>query len=242
VGRSDRTILLLGLLVIVLLGVGYYFLLLSPLLGRLDQSAQARDAKQAQLANLRREVAQLEAVRRNASETERQLLELSKRVPTQPEIPTLVVQIEEIADNAGVAQLSIEPGTPGPPPGGGDYSVVPVTMSFEGTYDQLQLFLEDTRNLARLVTVNKVSYCLIAPSGGAQVECPVADVDTSGTGESTTVEGVEQMLKVEIEAEVYFQPSVEPSNVPATAAPAPPQTTTPQETTTPQPQETTSAP
>jgi type IV pilus assembly protein PilO len=232
VGRTDRNILLLGLLVIVLVLVGYYFLLLSPLLGRLDQTAQERDAKQAQLANLRQQVAQLEAVQRNAPETERQLLELSKRIPAQPEIPTLVVQIEEIADHAGVTQLSIKPGTPGPPPGGGDYSVVPITMSFKGTYDQLQLFLEDTRNLARLVTVNKVSYCLIAPSGAAQTECPI---ETPGTGESTTVGGVEQMLEVEIEAEVYFQPSVKPTSVPATAAPtapSPPQTTTPQEETT----------
>jgi hypothetical protein len=40
------------------------------------------------------------------------------------------------------------------------------------------------------------------------------------------VEEVEQMLQVEIEADVYFQPSVEPSNIPAGTAPAPPETTT----------------
>jgi len=210
VGRGDRNVLLLGLLVIVLVVVGYYFLLLGPLLGRLDQSAEARDAKEAQLANLRQEVAQLEAVQRNAPETERQLLELSKRIPTQPEIPTLVVQIEDVADAAGVTQLSIQPGTPGPPPGGGDYSVVPVTMSFEGTYEQLQLFLENTRNLARLMTINKLTY-------------------EEATHEGTTLDEIEQTLQVEIEAEVYFQPSVEPSDVPAgpaPAAPAPPEDTT----------------
>ena len=227
--RSYRTLLLLGLLAIVLVLVGYYFLLLGPLLGRLNESAQERDAKQAQLASLRQQVAQLEAIQRNAPETQRQLLELSKRVPTQPEIPTLVVQIEEVADKAGVTQLSIKPGTPGSPQGGGDYSVVPVTMSFEGTYDQLQLFLEDTRNLARLVTVNKVTYCLITPPGGqAEHPCPIQIPQTPGEG--TTAGGVEQMLQVEIEAEVYFQPSVEPSNVPAgqeaPRAPAPPEETT----------------
>ncbi|MDQ3943350.1 MAG: type 4a pilus biogenesis protein PilO, partial [Actinomycetota bacterium] len=95
--RRDRDILILGLLVILLLVVGYYFLLLGPLLNNLDERAQERSDKEAQLANLQQDVARLEQVRRNAPELERQLLEYSKRIPEEPEIPTLVVQIEEIA-------------------------------------------------------------------------------------------------------------------------------------------------
>jgi type IV pilus assembly protein PilO len=186
--RNDRNMLILGSLGIVLVVVAFYFLLLSPLLARLDEQAQAREAKQAQLAQLQQEVNELEEVRRNSPEIERQLLELNKRIPTQPEIPTLVVQIEEIADAAGVTQVSIQPGSPGPPPGGGDFSVQPITMSFEGTYDQLQDFLLRTRNLARLVTVNSVTY--------------------EEAAEATTAEPtIEQMLQVEIEADVYFQPT-----------------------------------
>jgi type IV pilus assembly protein PilO len=222
VTRTNRTILILGLLVVVLVAVGYYILLLNPLLGNLSASAETRDAKEAQLANLRSEVAELEAVQRNAPDIERQLLEYSKRIPTQPHIETLIIQVEEIADDAGVTQLSIQPGTPGPPPGGGDYSRVPITMSFEGTYEQLQFFLENARNLSRLMTVNRVTYCVIEPLGG-ETTCPI---ETPTTGETTTVEEVEQMLQVEIEADVYFQPSVEPSNIPAGTAPAPPETTT----------------
>ncbi len=209
-GRTDRNILVLGLLVILLLMVGYYFLFLGPLLDRLGERSEERSAKEGRLVNLRHEVAELEAVQRNAPETERQLLELSKRVPTQPEIPTLVVQMEDVADAAGVTQLSIQPGTPGPPPGGSDYSVVPVTMSFEGTYEQLVDFLRRTGQLARLVTVNGVNY-------------------EEATQESTTLQEIEQVLQVEVEVEVYFQPSVEPSDVPsgsAPAAPVPPETTT----------------
>ena len=213
--RSDRNILILGLLVIVLLVVGYYFLLLSPLLNTLDARAQERSDKEAQLANLQQEVAQLEAIKRNAPETERQLLELSKRVPTQPEIPTLVVQIEEIAKAAGVTQLAIEPGTPSPPPGGGDFSVVPITMSFEGTYEELQDFLLRTRNLARLVTVNGVTY-----------------EEVEGTTGATVQQGIEQPLQVEIEAEVYFQPEEVPAGA-APAAPVPPETTTGETTSAP---------
>jgi type IV pilus assembly protein PilO len=65
--------------------------------------------------------------------------------------------MEDVADAAGVTQLSIQPGTP-VRRRGDDYSVVPVTMSFEGTYEQLIDFLRRTGQLARLVTVNGITY------------------------------------------------------------------------------------
>jgi type IV pilus assembly protein PilO len=149
VNRNDRNILILGILGIVIVVIGFYFLLLSPLLQSLNEQAQAREDKQAQLEQVQQEVNELEEVRRNSPEIQRQVLELSKRVPTQPQIPTLVVQVEEIADASGVTQLSVDPEPPTAPAGGGDYQVVPVTMLFNGTYDQMQDFLVRTRNLTR---------------------------------------------------------------------------------------------
>lgn len=225
--RNDRNILILGVLIIVVLLVGYYFLLLSPLWTQYNERVQERSDKEAQLADLEGQVNELEEIRRNAATVERQLLELAKRIPTQPEIPTLVVQIEEVATASGVTQVSIVPGSPGPPPGGGDFSVVPITMSFEGTYAQLQDFLFRVRNLARLVTVNQVSYCRIEPLGTGEA-CPV---EAPTGGEDTTGAGAETILRVEVEAEVYFQPSGVPQGV-APVAPTPPETTTPPTETT----------
>ena len=219
--RRDRYVLILGLLIIVLLIVGYYLLLLGPLLRHLDERAQERSDKQAQLAYLQQDVAQLEAVRREAPEIERQLLELSKRIPTRPEIPTLVLQIEEIANASGVTLLSIEPGDPEPPPGGGNFSVVPITMSFEGTYEQMQDFQRRLDDLVRLVTVRSVTFCRTQPFGAGGTTCPAEE---TATGETTLAE-IEQVLQVEIEAEVYFQPSHVPAGT-APTAPALPETTT----------------
>lgn len=215
--RNDRNILILGVLIIVVLFVGYYFLLFSPLRARYNATVQERSDKEAQLADVQQQVAELERIKQNAGQTQQQLLALSKRIPTQPEIPTLVVQIEEIANGAGVTQISIIPGAPAPPPGGGDFQAIPITMTFEGTYNQLQDFLLRTRNLARLVTVNGVTYE------------PVMT-------ESTTADaGGERILSVEIEAEVYFQPGDVPDGA-APVAPTPPATTTP---ATPAPPDTT---
>jgi type IV pilus assembly protein PilO len=230
--RNDRNILILGILGIVIVVIGFYFLLLSPLLQNLNEQAQARDDKQAQLEQVQQEVNELEEVRRNSPEIQSQLLELSKRVPTQPQIPTLVVQVQEIADASGVTQLVVEPGDAAAPAGGGDYRVVPVTMQFNGTYDQLQDFLLRTRNLARLVTVTDVSYCRADQRGAPDPfdedhSCPIEPPNP--VEETTTLApSVEVPLLVELQADVYFQPEGVPSGTETTAP-------TPQETTTPTP-------
>lgn len=201
--RNDRNILVLGVLIILLLFVGYYLLLLGPLRSAFTERSEERSAKEDQLADLERQVAELEEVARNAPEIERQLLELSKRVPEQPEVPTFVLQVEEISAAAGVTQVSIQPGTPEPPPGGGEFSRVPITMTFEGTYEELQDFMNRLLDLVRLVTVNEISY---------------AEVEQEDT---TLNEEVERLLLVEMNAEIYFQPEGVPSGV-EPEAPAPP--------------------
>src|SRR5215212_1131954 len=183
--RNDRNLLILGSLGIVVLIIIFYFLLLSPLLGNLKEQAQARDDKQAQLDQVQQEVNELEEVRRNSPEIERQLLELSKRIPTQPQIPTFVVQVQEIAGDAGVTQLLVEPGDAAAPADGGDYQVIPVTMQFNGTYDEMQDFLLRMRNLARLVAVTDVSYCrveLIDEKHSGPVQPPKQPEETSTAG------------------------------------------------------------
>lgn len=202
--RNDRNILILGILIMIVLGVAYYFLLFIPLRQEYLARFNERTQKEAQKAQLEQSIAQLEQIRRDAPNIERQILELSKRIPEQAEIPTLVVQIEQVAREAQVTQLRIEPGQPEAPSGGGDFSRIPITMSFEGTYEEMQDFLLFVRNLARLVTVNEVSYAEAEPAGG----------------EGTVNRDVEDLLTVEIQAETYVQPAAGETTAGGSTAPA----------------------
>jgi type IV pilus assembly protein PilO len=231
---TNRNLIILGVLGIVLLIIAYYFLLLSPLLQSLNEQAEARESKQAQLEQVQQQVNELEEVRRQSPDIERQLLELSKRIPAQPQIPTFVVQVQEIADASGVTQLTVDPEPSTSPEGGGDYRVVPVTMQFNATYDEMQDFLLRTRNLARLVTVTNVTYCRPEADTGETENAPTCpSLPTGDVGEVTTLNpSVETVLDVEIEADIYYQPTD------ATSGEIPP--TVVSETTTPeQPEETT---
>jgi Tfp pilus assembly protein PilO len=233
VDRNNRNILFLGVLILIVLAVACYFLLFLPL--RRDYLAKydERTRREAQKQQLEQTAAQLENNRRNADDLERQILELSKRIPEQAELPTLVVQIEEVAEAAEVTQFSIEPGAPEVPPGGGNFSRIPITMTFVGRYEQMQDFLLRLRNLARLVTVNEVTYCR-SPEPISDANCP-AQIGQGGresTGEGTTREvttreantrttnDVESLLEVQVVSEVYVQPGTGGGET-TSAAPSP---------------------
>lgn len=218
---SGRTVLLIGIGGLLILLLLSYLLIIGPLLGRLSERAEERDAKEAQLVQLTQQVEELERVRDSSGELGERVLELNKRVPEEPEIPTFVVQLQQIANAAGVTQVRIEPGIPGAPPSGGPYSVVPITMTFEGTYEGLRDFLLRSSDLVRLVTVNSVAYEPLAVEAGEE------DLAT----------GVEPILNVEIEAEIYFQPEGDSGS----AAPTSPEATTPTTETTTVTEETTVA-
>lgn len=218
--RNQGLTLLVGILVIILLVVAYYVFLLGPLREQYSQRVSERENKQAQLAQLQHQVQDLEDLKRRAPEIQRELLELSKRVPEEAQIPTLIVQIQEIAKKSKVTQLSIEPGSPEPPPGGGDYQRVPVTMTFEGTYVQMQDFLRRIRNLVRLMSVNEVTYQLASSSSAS-----AAGVSSSTASAVAQPGNGEQELQVQISAEVYVQPT-SGSSGPAPVSPPPVESTT----------------
>jgi type IV pilus assembly protein PilO len=112
VDRSDWNILILGILILIMLAIAYYFLLFSPLRQEYLAKYDERTQKETRKVQLEQTVAELENVRRNAPDVERQILEISKRIPEQDEIPTLIVQIEDVAEEADVTQLLIEPDSP----------------------------------------------------------------------------------------------------------------------------------
>ncbi len=217
--RNDRNILILGILVLILLAVGYYFLLFSPLRQEYLTAFEQRSQKEQQKRQLEQTVAQLENVRRNAPDIERQILEYSKRIPEQDEIPALLVQVEEIAREADVTQFQMAPGSPEAPPGGGDFSRIPITMTFQGTYEEMQDFLLRLRNLSRLVTVNELTYCR-SPDPITDANCPVEG--ERGGGETTGQSSVEDELAVAVIAEVYVQPAAGGEGTAPEGAAAPP--------------------
>ena len=73
------------------------------------------------------------------------LFELSKAMPDETDMAGIVLELNSVAEATGIRFQQIEPKTPAPPVDG--YSVLPITLKFEGSYYDLADFLFRLRNL-----------------------------------------------------------------------------------------------
>ena len=135
----NRTVrlLLLGLAIVVILVLGWFFVL-NPIRGDIDSASAQIDEARASLSVAQAKLAQAEATRQEGEKNQARLIELSKMVPSSPEIGSLLVQVQDLASQAGIEFMSI---TPAEPLEFADFRVIPMAVEFTGTYFDLSDFI-----------------------------------------------------------------------------------------------------
>jgi Tfp pilus assembly protein PilO len=109
------------------------------------------------------------------------LLELAKMVPDSEEIPSLLLQIQDLADQSGIEFISI---TPGEPVEAGAFRIIPLQLEFSGTYFDLSDFVYRAEQMAagpgRLLAVKALALRLASEatteSGADTSQSPVLGV------------------------------------------------------------------
>jgi len=149
---------LLGVVFVLLLGLGYYFLL-SPALETLDQEKakeqQLRDvflAKKSQAINL-------EAYRAQMVEIEKTFGALLRQLPDKSQIDGLLTDINQAGLSRG---LEFELFKPGSEVQAEFYAEMPIAIKVLGTYHDLGAFASDISRLSRIVTISNVSVQPVA--------------------------------------------------------------------------------
>ncbi len=144
---------LLAVVFVVLLGLGFYFLL-SPALETLDQEKakeqQLRDvflAKKSQAINL-------EAYRAQMVEIEKTFGALLRQLPDKSQIDGLLTDINQAGLSRG---LEFELFKPGAEIQAEFYAEMPIAIKVLGTYHDLGAFASDISRLSRIVTISNVS-------------------------------------------------------------------------------------
>jgi hypothetical protein len=74
-------------------------------------------------------------------------------MPADAQLPSLIVELQNIADDAGVELASIKPSEPKPL---GDYSTIDFSMSITGSYVTIIDFLRRIEKAPRAMTVNSI--------------------------------------------------------------------------------------
>jgi type IV pilus assembly protein PilO len=170
-----RDIYIVGALVAVLVMAGYWFFVLSPLRTKVADTQAQIDAAQTQLITLQAKMSQMAQSRDEAKRNQARLLELSKMLPSGEEVPSLLLQIQDLATESGIVFMTM---TPSKATSAGSYETVPLSLQFQGTYFDVNDFLYRAEQLAaapgRLLSVQNLS---LKPTGTITVGVsPTLDV------------------------------------------------------------------
>lgn len=160
---SRRNIYILSGLLLIIILVAYWFLLLSPLRTNIADMEAQIETEQSLLVQNQARLAMLEQIKADAQRNEARLIELAKMVPQRTEIPSLLLQIQDLATESGIEFMTI---TPGDPVQAGMYEIVPLTMQFVGTFFDVNDFMYRAEQMAagpgRMLAVKSLS---LTPSG-----------------------------------------------------------------------------
>src|SRR6185436_18489881 len=141
----------LGLVGVVAIAAGSYFLLLSPVQARIDALVTKRTALTSEVNQVRAQVAEIERFKREIAELEKRLALLRDRLPSEKETPTLYRAVSAAAEQAGLGVALFQPRQAVPKD---VVSEIPITITAQGSYHQLAKFFERVAGLPRVVNVN----------------------------------------------------------------------------------------
>jgi Tfp pilus assembly protein PilO len=148
---------------LVLAAVASYFLLISPQRSKATELKKEADATRAEVVRLRQLAAQ-------AQNTEpirvADLFRMTKAMPSEVDMPGMILQLNRIARETGIRFDSITPQAPAEANGA---QTIPINLMFQGNYFELADFLFRVRSLVsvrggtlaatgRLFVVDSVSF------------------------------------------------------------------------------------
>lgn len=203
---------LVALLAVVAVAAAGWFLLISP--QRSHAASLRLEAAQAQQTNqtLVAQVAEHRAQEKQLPAKEALLAELQSRMPSDPELPSLIRELSSAADSAGVELVSLAPQTPTavtqtaapvtgtsksgttktatPAVSTSSLSQISVAMNVVGGYFNLEQFFSNLESLPRALRVTQFTLATGASTGTAPAPvagsspAPVAP-GTAGVGQET---------------------------------------------------------
>lgn len=114
--------------------------------GVMAEEAQASQSLESAKATLK----QLEDLKRESQKTESRLVQVNRKTPSDAELPSLIMQMEDASKKAGVDFILIKPG---PPVQKDEYQEVPLDIRINGYFYELLDFVYRVEKLPRLVNV-----------------------------------------------------------------------------------------
>jgi Tfp pilus assembly protein PilO len=164
---SSKLKMILVAVVIVVVALLVWFFLLSPLRGDIKATETQIEQERTRLSQAQIQLAKAEATREEGRTNQARLLELTKIMPKTEEIPSLLLQLQDLADQSGITFIAISPGKSNEGAGG---RILPLSVEFSGTFFNVSDFIYRAEQMVagpgRLLAVKSVD---LSP-GGADMQ------------------------------------------------------------------------
>ncbi|MEW5707110.1 MAG: type 4a pilus biogenesis protein PilO [Actinomycetota bacterium] len=110
-------------------------------------------AEEARFQQAKDSLVMLEEVRNNAAKTEAELASITSKMPSELELASLITELQNIANDAGVNLISIKPSATTPKDG---FTELNVNISAVGSYVSLIDFIKRIENAQRQLKVDTI--------------------------------------------------------------------------------------
>lgn len=155
---------LMVLVVAVVLGAGYYFLI-SDQLNQLDTVEREEQTLRQEFIEKQRVAANLEAFRSQLKQMETDLEVLLRQLPTGTEMPDLLENVSNTGKKNGLEFELFKPEAEQPRD---FYAAKPITIKAKGSYHQFGAFVSGVAALPRIVTLEKATLTSATAAKGAK--------------------------------------------------------------------------
>jgi Tfp pilus assembly protein PilO len=139
----------------------FYVLAIRPRQGELNDVRAQVDTERARTQTLRSQLAQLEALQRQAPRLQADLAEIRELVPEDDQLANFIFQLQESANEAGVDFVEVTPELPRTPPENAPLAQVRVTLGAEGGYFAVQDFIRRLYDLDRALRLDGMTLVQI---------------------------------------------------------------------------------
>lgn len=155
----QHQLVLLGLVVVLINALAYYFVF-SPKLDELE-AARAQEAKLKEtFIDKKRQLVNLKALEAQVKEIEKAFGTLIHQLPAKGEIDALLAEINQAGLGRG---LQFELFRPSGEIKGPEIAELPIQIRLTGTYEALASFVSDVAQMSRIVTLGDIS---LSPASG----------------------------------------------------------------------------
>jgi Tfp pilus assembly protein PilO len=172
--RREQILIIAGLAIVILLG--FYYLIYTPRAAEYRGLVAERDARQTRLEQMQRIAAQAEQLEQRYAELQTFIKTIEAKLPTEKEVPALLVQMERLVGRLRVILLALRPGAleavaaaqpqgaaaqtsgqaSGQAQGRPEYFRFPIGMSFTATYSEFISLMSELRDFPRLIAVTRL--------------------------------------------------------------------------------------